>query len=160
MLTVEVQVDPVFSRYVDVHQVQDIVHTVLAQEGPPTPDSRPREPEGLQELTVVITDEQRVQALNRRYRGIDALTDVLAFGGEAEGFVQAPEAPFYLGDIVISYPHVLAQAQEHGHSPEKELALLIIHGVLHLLGYDHATPQDKATMWARQRAILRQLGLD
>jgi len=145
--TVEVQVDPPFAAQVDPAQVQRTVREVLVQEG--------RAEEG--EVTVVITDDERVRELNRRYRGVDLPTDVLAFGGVAEGFVEAPDLPSYLGDVVISYPRVQAQAEEQRHSPAEELALLVIHGVLHLLGYDHESPEEKEIMWARQEEILRHL---
>lgn len=147
-MKVEVQVDPPFTAHVDAGRVREAVRNVLAEEG--------RSGEG--DLTVVITDDQSVRELNRRYRGVNLPTDVLAFGGTAEGFVEAPGAPPYLGDVIISYPRVRAQAEERGHPPERELALLVIHGVLHLLGYDHATPEGEGIMWARQEAILRQVG--
>jgi len=115
--------------------------------------------EGLPILTLVVTDDEAVRALNRAYRGVDAPTDVLSFGGEAPDFVSPPEAEPYLGDIVISYPRAQAQALAAGHPVEAELALLVVHGVLHLLGYDHERPEDKAEMWQRQSEILAQLGL-
>lgn len=145
--TVEVQVDPSFTTQVDPAQVRRAVHEVLVQEGRM----------GKGEVTVVVTNDERVRELNRRYRGVDSPTDVLAFGGVAEGFVEAPELPPYLGDVIISYPRVQAQAEEQGHSPDEELALLVIHGVLHLLGYDHESSEEKAVMWARQKEILRHL---
>ena len=110
-------------------------------------------------LTLVITDDEAVRALNRAYRGVDASTDVLSFGGEAPDFISPPDAEPYLGDIVISYPRAQAQASAAGHPVEAELALLVVHGVLHLLGYDHEQPEDKAEMWQRQSEILAQLGL-
>jgi len=165
-LATEVQTDRSFARYVDAARIQEVVRDVLLHEGrpacPPPPSPEATDVCGgavsLTELTVLITDDERLRELNRRYRGVDSPTDVLAFGGRAEGFVEAPGAAIYLGDVVISYPHVLAQAEEQGHSPERELALLVIHGVLHLLGYDHTTPEEEAIMWARQEAILREVG--
>lgn len=110
-------------------------------------------------LTLVITDDEEVRRLNRQFRHVDAPTDVLAFPAAAAApFVEAPGQPFYLGDVIISHPRAVAQAAEAGHSVQNELALLAVHGVLHLLGHDHATPQEKATMWAAQEAILGQLG--
>jgi len=147
-VTVEVQVDQRFSAQAIARRVEEVVRKVLVQEGELADG----------ELTVVITDEEKVRELNCRYRGVDSPTDVLAFGGTPEGFVEAPGAPPYLGDVVISYPRTLAQAREQGHSPDRELALLVIHGVLHLLGYDHATQEEKETMWARQEAVLSQAG--
>ncbi|MEA3345013.1 MAG: rRNA maturation RNase YbeY [Chloroflexota bacterium] len=146
----EVQVDPSFAAYVDVERIQEIAHEVVAKHA----SGERQEWVTKKELTVVITDEERVRELNRRYRGEDRPTDVLAFGGTAEGFVEAPGAPSYLGDVIISYPRAQAQAEELGHSPDRELALLVIHGILHLLGYDHSTPEEKAIMWNRQEAIL------
>jgi len=147
-LRVEVRVEEPFAAHVVAGRVEEVAREVLLQEGGPERG----------ELTVVITDEQKVRELNRRYRGVDLPTDVLAFGGTPEGFVEAPGAAPYLGDVVISYPHVRSQAREHGHSPDRELALLVIHGVLHLLGYNHAAQEEKAVMWARQEAVLNQVG--
>jgi probable rRNA maturation factor len=111
------------------------------------------------ELTLVITDDQGIQELNRDFLGHDAPTDVLAFGAREDGgpFVTAPEAGGYLGDVIVSLPRATAQAAEMGHSLQQELDLLIVHGVLHLLGYDHASEEDKARMWARQSAILDEV---
>jgi probable rRNA maturation factor len=111
------------------------------------------------ELTLVVTDNEKVRALNRAHLDIDAPTDVLSFGGEAPDFVGPPTEEKYLGDVVIAHPKAQAQAAAAGHSIEAELALLVVHGVLHLLGYDHVRPEDKAAMWARQGEVLSQLGL-
>jgi probable rRNA maturation factor len=110
-------------------------------------------------LTLVVTDDEAMHRLNRTYLGIDAPTDVLSFGGESPDFVSVPEAGLYLGDVIISYPQAQAQAAAAGHSVEAELALLVVHGVLHLLGYDHVRPEDKAVMWERQAEVLARLGL-
>jgi probable rRNA maturation factor len=110
-------------------------------------------------LTLVITDDEALRALNRAYLGIDAPTDVLSFGGESPDFVSAPDAEPYLGDVVISYPRAQAQAAAAGHPVDAELALLVVHGVLHLLGYDHVRSDDKAAMWEQQAYILAGLGL-
>ena len=110
------------------------------------------------DLTLVISDDETVHTLNRTYRGVDAPTDVLAFGGMTPNFVVTPDDTSYLGDVVISYPRAVEQAMGR-HTPVEELTLLVVHGVLHLLGYDHVTPQDKEAMWAKQAMILDQLGL-
>lgn len=110
------------------------------------------------ELTLVISDDETVRMLNRTYRGVDAPTDVLAFGGTVPDFVVAPESASYLGDVVISYPRAVEQAAGR-HASTEELVLLVVHGVLHLLGYDHMTSQDKEVMWAKQAVILDRLGL-
>jgi probable rRNA maturation factor len=111
------------------------------------------------DLTVAITDDAQVHELNRAYRGVDAATDVLAFGGadETPQFVSSPEAVTYLGDIVISYPRAVEQAAQYGHSIEEELLTLVVHGTLHLLNYDHEGIEDKERMWRVQDDALRRL---
>ncbi len=111
------------------------------------------------ELTVLVTDEETVRQLNRDYRGFDEPTDVLSFSAletqpGAAPFVSAPEMANYLGNVIIAYPVAAAQAPTFGRSVAEELALLAVHGTLHLLGYDHETPAEEAAMWARQAAIL------
>ncbi len=109
------------------------------------------------ELTILLTDDNRMAALNRTHLGIPDSTDVLAFPAGESAFV--PEGPAYLGDIAISLPRATAQAAAAGHSPEQELQLLVVHGVLHLLGLDHGEPDDKARMWAAQESVLQSLGV-
>lgn len=111
------------------------------------------------ELTLVVTNDEAVAALNREYRSVDGPTDVLSFAAQedAPGFVTAPEMAAYLGDIVIALPYTKQQAEALGRPLRDELRLLTVHGVLHLLGYDHADPEEEAAMWARQDAILGQL---
>jgi probable rRNA maturation factor len=104
------------------------------------------------ELTLVLTDDDQVHALNRQFREVDAPTDVLSFPA---GDVDPDTGRLYLGDVIISLPRALAQAEVH--SLEDELRLLIVHGVLHLLGYDHADEQEQAAMWAAQAEILARL---
>ena len=89
-------------------------------------------------LTIVITGDEQLRALNEQFRGINAPTDVLSFPAD---FTDPEDNSLYLGDILISYPRAAAQAAEAGHSAGNELQLLVVHGVLHLLGYDHATPK-------------------
>jgi probable rRNA maturation factor len=113
------------------------------------------------EVAVVVTNDTVLHELNRRHRGIDAPTDVLAFPDETRGpFVAAPGLPRYLGDVIISFHRAEAQAAEIGHSVEAELQLLVVHGVLHLLGYDDVTDEQRARMWAAQAQILRDLGVE
>ncbi len=117
------------------------------------------------ELAIVITGDDQIQALNRQYRQVDASTDVLAFAANEEAgaqgsaaFVDAPAEAVYLGDIVISYPRAEAQAQAGGHPIGAELQLLIVHGVLHLLGYEHTTAAQKRKMWSAQAEIMQAIG--
>lgn len=117
------------------------------------------------ELTVVIGDDALLRQLNLEYRGIDAATDVLSFGadepagGEPSGFVSAPEAAAYLGDVIISYPTAARQAAAAGHAVLDEMCLLAVHGTLHLLGYDHATIEEERVMWSVQADLLGQIGI-
>jgi len=144
--TTHVQIGESFASYVDESWLRAAVQAGLDAENHPQA-----------ELTVVIAEDETLQELNRTFRGVDAPTDVLSFGGEAPGFVAAPDAADYLGDVVISYPR--AQAQAIGHSVDAELALLVIHGVLHLLGHDHLDPDAKEAMWRQQAAALAMMGL-
>ena len=113
------------------------------------------------ELTLVITDDAHIQTLNRQYRGVDTPTDVLSFGAAdgTPGFAAAPPAAGYLGDVVISYPRAVEQAGAYAHPEEEELLLLIVHGVLHLLGFDDEDPREKERMWYAQNAALAALGI-
>ena len=111
------------------------------------------------EVGLVITGQEKIRELNRTYRGKDRPTDVLAFAlseqkPEETPFVAAPDAVLHLGEVLISYPQAVIQAEEQQHSVKKELAVLIIHGVLHLLGYDHEKPAMKREMQAREAEIL------
>lgn len=110
------------------------------------------------EVTLVITADDEIRQLNRQYRGLDKPTDVLSFGETAFDVKVAPEERVYLGDVIISYPRAEAQAAAAGHATADELVLLAVHGVLHLLGHDHATKSDKRKMWEAQDAILAELG--
>lgn len=108
-------------------------------------------------LSIRITDDAEIQDLNKRYRGIDKVTDVLSFGDD---FDDPDLESRYLGDIVISHPQAEEQANKRGHQTAEEVQLLIIHGVLHLLGYDHEEKANKSQMWSLQKLILDQLGLE
>lgn len=125
------------------------------------------------QLALVITDDEEVRALNLAYREIDAPTDVLSFAiheqedpgaqaGAIPAFVVASEAQAALenelGDILIALPYSLRQAERYENSALGELSLLAVHGTLHLLGYDHDTPENEAHMWALQDAVLAALG--
>ncbi len=108
------------------------------------------------ELTIVMTDDAQLQQLNREYLGIDAPTDVLSFPSDE---IDPESGIHYLGDILISVPRAEQQARSAGHALEAEIQLLVVHGVLHLLGHDHARPDEKSRMWSAQSEILAKLGL-
>ena len=108
------------------------------------------------ELSIILTDDARLHELNLNYLGVDAPTDVLSFPASETD----PETGArYIGDILISMPRAQAQAEVAGHPLEAELQLLVVHGILHLLGHDHAQPEEKARMWKDQAEILENLGL-
>jgi probable rRNA maturation factor len=108
------------------------------------------------ELSVILTDDARLHELNLKYLGVDAPTDVLSFPASETD----PETGArYIGDILISVPRARTQAEAAGHSLEAEVQLLVVHGVLHLIGHDHAEAEEKARMWKAQAEILERLGL-
>lgn len=106
------------------------------------------------DLTVVLTDDAQLHALNLEYLGIDAPTDVLSFSAD---FIDPDTDRRYFGDILISVARARAQAEAAQHSVQDEIFLLTVHGVLHLLGHDHAKEAEKQRMWSAQAAILRDL---
>lgn len=108
------------------------------------------------DITIVLTGDAQLRELNRGYLGIDAPTDVLSFPASETD----PETGArYLGDILISIPRAEEQAKAAGHPLDAEVQLLVVHGVLHLLGHDHAEPHEKSKMWKAQAEILQSLGL-
>ena len=116
------------------------------------------------EVSLVIAGQERVRQLNLSYLGKDAPTDVLAFsmlpemsGRDVAPFVVAPDGIKHLGEVIISYPQAVIQAEEHRHSIKREITILIIHGVLHLLGYDHDRPEPERKMRAREAEILADI---
>ncbi|HNZ00171.1 MAG TPA: rRNA maturation RNase YbeY [Anaerolineaceae bacterium] len=109
------------------------------------------------DLSIIITDNNLLQELNREYLGIDAPTDVLSFNVDE---IDPETGNYYLGDIIISYQKANEQAVTAGHEIQSELSLLIIHGVLHLLGMDHDTPESQEPMWKIQDQILSNMGLN
>lgn len=132
------------------------------------------EAEGVSDGEVALTfvDDEEIHRLNKEFRDIDRPTDVLSFamresvGEEPEITYEAetedevgPEFDEMLGDIIISVPRAIAQSEDYGHSVERELGFLFVHGFLHLLGYDHQTPEDEAVMMGKQEAVLQQIGL-
>ena len=111
------------------------------------------------EFSVMFVDEIRIQEINRDYRSIDQATDVISFAlnDNDEGLIE-PNT-YYLGDIVICIDIAKRQAEEYGHSIEREMCFLAVHGLLHLLGYDHQTQVDEDEMFSLQDIILANKGL-
>ena len=114
------------------------------------------------EVSLVLASDEYIHALNREYRGIDSSTDVLSFAlneGEEPVVIDGPEEVL-LGDIIISLDTAIRQATEYGHSLERELAYLTVHGILHLLGYDHMTEEEKQEMRREEEHVLALLGIN
>jgi probable rRNA maturation factor len=126
-------------------------HVLLAEGAGPT------------ELGVVITDDATIHELNRRFLGIDEPTDVLSFGLGGRGdrpFALPPGEVASLGEVIVSYPTAVRQAEEQSHSVEAEVAHLLVHGILHLLGYDHGTPEEERVMRQKAEEVLAGLDLE
>ena len=148
---IEILVEKEFQGLVDEGWARRIAQTVLNGEGVAPP----------YEVSLVLTDSGTVRRLNRDYRGVDEPTDVLAFymlpRGEADdSFALPPDGVTRLGEVIISYPQAEEQARGQGHPTERELALLIIHGILHLLGYDHEEEEEEAEMRTREKELLEK----
>jgi len=146
-----ISIEEKFRGLVGEDRVRRIAQTVLKAEGVAPP----------YEVGLVFTDSETVKQLNRDYRGVDEPTDVLAFymlpqQGADSSFALPPDGVTRLGEVIISYPQAVAQAREQGHSTERELALLVIHGILHLLGYDHEEPEEESKMRERERELLER----
>lgn len=143
---IQLQIEARFSESVDQELLKQAAASALKHEGIPPGYA----------LTLVITGDEHLRQLNRQFLDVDAPTDILSFpSGEADPDTGEP----YLGDILISYPRAAAQAEASKHPVEAELQLLVIHGVLHLAGHDHAEPLEKERMWAAQAEILASLGI-
>jgi len=156
-LALDAQVDPRFAAGLDLAQLRRLIQRALAAEGL----------RGALEISLVITDDEAIRRLNATYRGIDQPTDVLSFPLQtieelrapqpptgAPAFVGPPDEVLRLGDIVVSFPRAEEQAADYGHSLARELAYLTLHGVLHLLGYDHEDEAERRVMRAKEEAAL------
>jgi probable rRNA maturation factor len=104
-------------------------------------------------VTIVVTTDEHIRSLNAEFRGVDAPTDILSFPADPLPEEIEADEP-YLGDLLIAYPYTLHEAQEAGHDIADELVLLVIHGTLHLLGYDHDNEENQDAMWAEQAEAL------
>jgi probable rRNA maturation factor len=150
-------VDPAFEAEVDRSLLETVLARALAAE----------ELSGPVEVSLVVTDDAELQELNQRYRGEDRPTDVLSFpqsedssSGGGPGFPTLLPGARPLGDVVISGDRVRAQAADYGHSQRRELAYLAVHGLLHLLGYDHETEPERQRMRTKEEAALSEVPRD
>jgi probable rRNA maturation factor len=133
----------------DEARITALIDALVSRELPATRDYR---------LGVHLVDDTTIQALNAEHRSIHTPTDVLSFPLVSSDFVTPPNEPVHLGDVVVSYPRAVAQAEEYGHSVDRELAYLVAHGVLHVLGYDHEEESERLRMRHREEEALGPLG--
>ena len=146
-----IRVDRDFQAHVDKRWLRSLVKQSLAAHGI----------DAQVELSLLITDDATVRELNKIYRRKDKPTDVLSFaleadrhGNAAAGFVMPPGEVVHLGEVIVSYPKAVEQAAERKHPVEDELSLLVVHGVLHLLGYDHDKPAREREMRSLEQRVL------
>ena len=149
---IQIQIDEEYQGLVEADWLASIVRQTLELEQVAVPA----------EVSLVITGQDTVQQLNRDYRDLDEPTDVLSFAltetrGRKRKFALPPDGVLRLGDVIISYPRADAQAAERGNPTDREVALLVVHGVLHLLGYDHMKPDEEKIMQAKERAALERV---
>jgi probable rRNA maturation factor len=153
-MEINVLVEESLETNLDLEWLQSIIEKCLTNENAP-PNS---------EISLVLTGQERIQELNRDYRGKDKPTDVLSFSmseqkqeEEESGFISPPDGLVHLGEVIISFPQALIQASEHNHPVSREMAVLVIHGVLHILGYDHEKPEMEPVMQAREKELLAEI---
>jgi len=157
-ISVNVAVPRGLGRRVNSRLIERVVKLALERDGWSRPAS----------LDVVMVSDDEMREINATRRGVDEATDVLSFplvelrpgeGVAEDFFVLPPEQQLHLGDVVISFSRVESQADEAGHSRERELAFLTVHAVLHILGYDHDTESGRRQMRRREEDVLAELGL-
>jgi len=148
-----IQIDKEFRKHLDREWLQRVVEQSLTI----------KDFDSEVELSLVVTGDEMVQGLNQQYRGIDEPTDVLSFAliernpGDESSFINPPDGVLHLGEVVISYPQAAKQAEENGQEVKQELDLLIVHGVLHLLGYEHNEPDREKEMRALEEKVLYEI---
>lgn len=143
--TIHVEIAPRYRRWVSAAVLRAAARAALRQQHAAGPAA----------LSLRVTGDAELRALNRQFRREDHATDVLSF---PSGTPDSADGTLYLGDIAVSYARASGQARHGRHPVKAELQLLVVHGVLHLLGHDHATAGERAGMWAAQAEILRQIG--
>lgn len=152
---IEIAIKEEFRELIDEVNLRNIVQRVLELEKAPSPC----------EMSIVITDSKTIHELNRNYRGIDSPTDVLSFclaneeEKESSPFILPPDDTTHLGEVIISYPQAIEQATAQEHPVDRELAILLIHGVLHLLGYDHEQLDNEVEMQTLEKYLLQQFNV-
>jgi len=147
-----IQIDKNFQKHLSKEWLRRVVEHSLAAQGIASEV----------ELGLLITDDETVRKLNQEYRGVDETTDVLSFAlverkPGSSPFINPPDGLLHLGEVVISYPQAARQAEENNHQVEEEIALLVIHGILHLLGYEHDEPAREREMRALEERVLSEV---
>jgi probable rRNA maturation factor len=151
-MEINILIDEGFEKYLTPDWLENLVQQVLVAEHA---DTRA-------EVGLVITGEDKIRELHRLYLDEDTVTDVLSFpmtepALDQSAFINPPDALVHLGEVIVCYSQAVKQAEEHHHSAKKEVALLIVHGVLHLLGYDHDIPEREQIMRERESTILNTI---
>lgn len=146
---IDICVDPAFVHRVDVDALERCVRETLASRKLRIP----------RVVAIHVTDSRTVRGLNRRFRREDSTTDVLSFNTDFDG-LRRPDGSAELGEIVIALPVAARGARERSVSVAEELALLTVHGTLHLLGFDHEEPEEDRRMKELERVALRRAGLE
>jgi probable rRNA maturation factor len=149
-MEINVLYDEGFENSVSEDWLRDVAQQALLSEG-----------QDDAEMGILITGQERIRSLHKEYMGEDSPTDVLSFAMREKGPAGTPDFVFpegdalHLGEVIISLPQAEIQAKEHKHSVKKEVAVLLIHGILHLLGFDHDRPESREKMQDRETAILK-----
>lgn len=144
---INLQIDTPYRQFLDEQSILTCAHALIMAE----------RPNNEVELTLVVTSDETLAELNSQHLNIPTPTDVLAF--PAEEF-DPDDQLTYIGDVVLSYPRAQAQAEIAGHPVKNEVCLLVVHGILHLLGYDHDNETNKAEMWKKQAEVLAGLNIE
>jgi len=145
-MPVDIQISESFQSQINAALLENAAQVALHHQA--VPDNA--------ELSIVVTGNEQLQQLNKQFRDVDAPTDVLSFPAQ---YVNPENQAPYLGDVLISYPRAESQALAAGHNINAEIQLLVVHGILHLLGHDHAAADETVRMWTAQGEILDKLGI-
>ena len=151
-VALELDIEPGLDVDVDQSVLATLVESIVRGQLPPAEYT----------LGLHLVSDESIRELNHEHRAKDAHTDVLSFplhDPSGMRFVLPPGQPINLGDVVVSYPRMLAQASEYGHSPARELGYLVAHGVLHILGFDHEREADRRRMRQAEEEALAPVGL-
>jgi probable rRNA maturation factor len=152
---INIDIDPAFKTVLNVTRLKKGIKQIL----------KITSTDEIVELSIVFTDDKTIQDLNKKYRNIDSPTDVLAFHMHSDNkdgsipFVTPPDSVRHLGEVVISYPQAVRQAEDFKHDVEHEIIILLIHGILHLIGYDHELTDEEEIMRTKEIEILEKITL-